>query len=113
MPEIRTTTLDLIVDGKKINVKTHDKRNFELNKALANKENFAKFVSNPRDFVKTFKLDIDHDISAKLSDKLSGIANLEELIRIKGGDDGGGDATVWAVAVGAYSMASTKIAVAF
>ena len=113
MPEIRTTTLDLIVDGKKINVKTQEKKNFELNKALGNKDKFAKFVANPRDFVKAFKLDIDHDISAKLSDKLSGIGSLEELVRIRGGDDGGGDATVWAVAVGAYSMASTKIAVAF
>ena len=113
MPEIRTTTLDLIVDGKKINVKTHEKRNFELNKALTNKDKFAEFVANPRDFVKAYKLDIDNDISARLSDKLSGIGSLEELVRIRGGDDGGGDATVWAVAVGAYSMASTKIAVAF
>jgi hypothetical protein len=101
----------MVVDGKVINIKTAEKMNFELNKALVDPNNFKLFANDPKAFVKGYKLDIDTDISNQLSRKLKGVASLETLRSMSG--DGTVEATVWAVAVGAYSVASTKIAVAF
>lgn len=111
MSRISAKSLDLVADGKIINIKTPEKKNFELNKALLNDAEFAKFASNPKEFAKKYKLNIDKSVSDQLASKLNGINRIDDLARIS--RDDGGEATVWAVAVGAYSMASTKIAVAF
>jgi len=112
MPEIKTEKLSLSVNGKTVDIKTPQKLNFELNKALKDDAKFAEFVSNPADFASQFGLSIDSDISKQLSGKLEGIKTLQSLRSLQ---DGGGPApaTLWAVAEGAYSVASTKIAVAF
>jgi hypothetical protein len=112
MPKIKAKTLDIVADGKVINVKTPDKLNFEMNKALQDPEKFKRFAADPRSFAKEYRLEIDQDISRQLSQKLKGIDSIDALGRIRG-RGGEVEATVWAVAEGAYSVASTKIAVAF
>lgn len=114
MSEIKTNTISLVVNGKTIEIKTPTKLNFELNKELATDGGFTAFVSDPQAFAKKYDLNIDADIANQLKTKLSGIKNLSEMQAYmgKGGGEGGAGATAWAVAVGAYSIASTKIAIA-
>lgn len=114
MPRIKAPTMSLNIDGKIIDVKKRSKRNFELNKALMNPDSFQKFTADPRKFAAKYDFDIDNDISTALSTRLEGIKSRDELINLVSIPDGDVvSATVWAVAKGAYSVASTKIAVAF
>jgi hypothetical protein len=108
MAEIKAGTVDLIVDGKKIQIKTPTKRNFQLNKALTDPAEFKKFVADPGAFAKGYDLDIDPAISKKLSDVLKGLSSLDQL---KATDQVA--LTAWAVASGVFSFATSKIAVVF
>lgn len=115
MAEIKTTNLSFLVDGKTIEIKKPSKLNFEFNKALQDDAQFAKFVSDPAAFAKKFDLTIDPSVSGALAGKLHGVKSLGDLQALyRGGDgEGGAGATAWAVAAGAYSVATSKIAVAF
>lgn len=115
MPRIKAPTLSLDIAGKIIEVKKPSKRNFDLNKALLRPEDFQKFVTDPKSFAAKFDLAIDDDIATTLSAKLDGLTNLNDLKTVLVSPDPFGPvgATLWAVAVGVYSVASTKIAVAF
>lgn len=110
---IKAKTLKLTVDGNKtIDIKVDSKRGAELNKALIDPANFAEFAKNPKQFAAKYDLTIDQDISNQLIKKLHGLDSLEAVRRfVKPGDLVG--ATLWAVASGAYSVASSKVAVAF
>lgn len=111
MPELKTETLTFLVNGKTIEIKKPSKLNFELNKELITDKGFNDFLADPQAFAKKFDLDIDEDLANQLKNKLSGLKSpkdLESLVR-----SGGDGATAWAVAAGAYSVASSKIAVAF
>lgn len=114
MAEIKTTTLSLLADGKTIEIKKPSKLNFEFNKALQDDAQFLKFANDPAAFAKTFDLTIDPSVSGALAGKLQGVKSLGDLQALyRGGDEGSAGATAWAVAVGAYSVATSKIAVAF
>jgi hypothetical protein len=70
--------IDLVVDGKTIEIKKPSRRNFELNKALLNPGAFQDFARNPRAFAARYDLNIDADISLALSTRLQGITTLKE-----------------------------------
>ncbi|MEA2935863.1 MAG: hypothetical protein QOD74_2509 [Variibacter sp.] len=112
MPAIKTSKLSLVVDGKNVDLKTPEKRNNDLNLSLKNAGDFKAFTADPAGFASRFGLSIDKDIAAKLASSLS---KFDSLASLQAAQDKGSlvAATVWAVAVGAYSVASTKIAVAF
>jgi hypothetical protein len=112
MPGIRSNHLSLQIDGKTVELKTMTRRNLDLNKALLDPAEFKKFAADPQEFAKQYDLNIDPHISAQLASRLSGVGSITDIQRITtdGGESG---ATAWAVAHGAYSIASTKIAVAF
>ena len=95
-----------------LDIKVESKRNAELNKALLNPANFAEFAKNPKEFAARYDLNIDREISDQLVTKLHGIDSLKALNRYVNPIDTVG-ATLWAVAQGAYSVATSKIAVAF
>lgn len=110
---IKAGTLRLTVDGNKsIDVKLASKRGAELNRALLDPANFKEFAADPKKFVGKFDFQIDRDISDQLTAKLTGIKDLEELKKFVNPIDPVAS-TVWAIAVGSYSLASSKIAVAF
>lgn len=112
MPRIKAKNeLSLSIDGMQVQVKVPSRRNFELNRALANPERFREFASDPRRFVAQYDLQIDRDISDQLVQRLKGIDSLGMLKDVLGPDVVG--ATLWAVAAGVYSVASSKVAVAF
>ena len=111
MPGIKTQSIDLLVNGKTIEIKNETRGNFALNKALMQPEQFQKFAANPQDFAAGFGLNIDKDIALQLSEMVGGFTSLEELRNA--GPDLTVAATAWAVAAGAYSVASSKIALAF
>jgi hypothetical protein len=112
MPQVLPSSLSLQIDGKIVDVHSDKAKIFELNKALANPAGFKDFANDPKSFAAKFGLGIDPQISGQLKSKLIGINSLSELAAIHGGGGGVG-ATVWAVAGGAYSISSSKIAVAF
>lgn len=112
MPRIKANIINLQVDGKIIEVKKPSKLNFELSKALINKDRFQEFALNPKDFVAKYDLNIDHNIAKQLQEKLVGIESINDL-NILLNDPGDSQTTVYAVAKGSYSMASSKIALAF
>lgn len=114
MPEIRANTLSLVADGREIQIKTPTKRNLQLNVALQNPGGFQEFARDPAAFAHRFDLEIDPAISARLADSLRDIPDLDTADRVLGrpGPETVG-ATLWAVAQGAYSVSSSKVAVAF
>jgi hypothetical protein len=111
MPKISGKMIDLVVDGKTINIKTVEKRNFDLNRALQEPANFKRFVKDPKAFAAEFGLNIDIGIAKQLGNRLRGIDSLQRVQGLGRGDTVA--ATLWAVAAGVYSVASSKIAVAF
>jgi len=108
---INSDVLSLVVDGKAIDIKVASRRNFDLNKALLDADNFKDFIKDPRAFASRFDFTIDRDISDQLSNKLRGFESLEQLDRMR--DPSQVATTLWAVAAGSYSVASAKVAVAF
>jgi hypothetical protein len=112
MPRLKTDSLDLVADGKVINIKTPERRNEELNRALLDPGEFANFAADPQSFAKQYDLDIDKTISDQLAAKLKGVRSLDELevITMRGGE---GDTTVWAAVAGSFSVSTAKVAVAF
>ena len=112
MAEIKANRLSILADGKSIEIKNPSKLNLELNKALLDPQQFQSFTADPKGFAERFDLKIDPEVSSALSAKLSGIKSLDDLQRVTRGEGDGG-ATVWAVAGGSFSVASSKIAVAF
>ena len=113
MAEIRASQLTILVDGKSIEIKNPSKLNLEFNKALIDPMQFQSFVADPKAFAERFDLQIDPEVSSALAEKLSGINSLDDLQMLRQGGDEVPGATVWAVAVGAYSVATSKIAIAF
>lgn len=111
MPELKTETLTFLVNGKTIEIKKPSKLNFELNKELNTDKGFADFLADPQAFTKKFDLDIDEDLANQLKNKLAGLKSVKDLESIV--NWGGDGATAWAVAAGSYSVASSKVAVAF
>jgi len=110
---IKAKTLKLTVDGNRtIDIKTESKRGAELNKDLMDPAKFAEFAKNPKQFAAKYDIAIDREISDQLSTKLHGLGSLEEVRRFVNPGDLVG-ATLWAVASGAYSVSSSKVAVAF
>lgn len=113
MPRITGQTIKLEIDGKIIDIKKPSKRNFSLTKSLLDDIKFQEFVNDPKGYAAKYDFDIDHDISAKLKAKLDGTKSLEDLKKVLDDPWDPAGATVWAVAKGVYSVASSKIAVAF
>jgi hypothetical protein len=114
MPRISAESLSLDVDGRKIDLKKPSRGNFELNKALLKPQGFKDFVNDPKAFAAKYELQIDDHIAGQLKQKLAGITSYDELQRVLatvGGGDAG--ATVWAIASSAYSVSTSKVAVAF
>lgn len=109
---IKAKTLNIVADGKPIDIKVESKRNADLNKALLDPANFAEFAKNPKGFAARYDLNIDREISDQLVTKLHGIGSLKTLNRYINPIETTG-ATVWAVALGAFSVATSKVAVAF
>jgi hypothetical protein len=113
---IKTRTLRLMVDDvRTIDVKVESKRNADLNKALLDPALFPEFARDPKEFAARYDINIDREISDQLVTKLHGLDNLETVDRFingRGFDDRLG-ATLWAIASPVYSVASTKVAVAF
>ena len=114
MPRISPKTLSIIADGKTLEVKKQSKKNFALNKDLADPVKFQEFASDPKAFAAKYDLALDADISNAVKAKLTGIKNLDMAREILGSHDPGRvGATLWAVVSGAFSVASAKVAVAF
>jgi len=110
---IKAKTLKLVVDGNRtIDIKVESKRNAELNKAFQDPKQFVEFAKDPKKFAAGYGISIDREISDQLVTKLHGLESVEAVNRFVNPIDRVG-ATLWAVAVGVYSVASTKIAVAF
>ncbi|KDM90105.1 hypothetical protein [Photobacterium galatheae] len=112
MPRIKGDKISLLVDGKVIEVKNPSKLNWDLSKSLIKNDNFKEFAKDPKKYAAKFDLEIDADIAAKLTRRLEGFESLKEAEELFGFDPRVA-ATAWAVAAGAYSIASSKIAVAF
>ncbi len=111
---IKGNTISINVDGKIIDIKNPKRGGWDLNKALLDPKNFKDFANDPQAFTGKYGFKVDADISAKLKDALKGVDSLEQLRGLVGTRDPSiVGATVWAVAAGSYSMASSKIAVAF
>lgn len=106
MAEIKSSTIALMLDGKKIEIKNPTKLNLEFNKALIDDVQFSQFISDPAGFAQKFDLHIDPDIAIKLASTLKGLGSVRDLDKLTAGSG----ATAWAIAQGAYSLASTKIA---
>jgi hypothetical protein len=113
--EIPAKELALVIDGRQVDLKKPSKLNFELNKALAKPEGFRAFADDPEGFASGFDLKLDPDIAAALKNKLVGINDLNDLKDLLKNPQpiNPQAATLWAVAEGAYSVASSKVAVAF
>ena len=110
MTKIQPKTLSLNIDGKTVELHHDAAQAFELNKALTDDAEFKAFAADPKSFAAKYHLNIDKAVADQLKSKLSGVACASALQQTSGG---GVQATVWAVAGGAYSFATSKIAVAF
>jgi hypothetical protein len=110
MAEIKATTLSLMIDNRRVDIESSQKLSAELSKALDDASNFRAFAADPAKFAASRGLTIDKDIASQLSAKLKGFNSVEELQRA---NKAAAPATVWAIAVGHYSVTTTKIAVAF
>lgn len=114
MPErIKATNLDLMVDGRRLEIKNLSKLNLELNAALVDDQQFAEFTANPQAFAARYNLAIDREISDTLKERLTGINSIVEAQRAVVHPLDSIGTTVWAVAAGVYSLATAKVAVAF
>jgi len=101
--------IQLVIDGKPIDVQVENQRTEELNAALRDPEQFRLFAKDPKAFVAKFGMQIDKEVSDQLAKKLVGKSDLSKL-------SSGAEmpqATIWAVAEGIYSVSSSKVAVAF
>ena len=112
MPKTTPKTLSLNIDGKTVDVQTDSAKAFELNKALTEAATFKEFAKDPQAIASKFGLKIDTALSHQLKSQLAGAGSLADVKAIMP-EHGGAGATVWAVAGGAYSVSSSKIAVAF
>ena len=109
---ISPKTMSLVVDGKTIEIKNQKRQNGALNRSLLSEANWKAFVADPKGYAAKYDLTIDDTIAGQLRDQLKDVGSLEEATTIF--DRLGWRATtVWAVVAGAYSTASTKVAVAF
>lgn len=106
-------SLDLMVDGKQIAIKRPSKRNAEINWDLRIPENWNDFVADPPEWLAKYDLTIDPELGDQLKVMLDGVASLDDLRAFLASDGCETCATVWAVASGSFSVASSKIAVAF
>src|SRR5687768_16994347 len=106
---IRSETISLMLNGdKEVTIKARSKLNSDFNKALLDPKEFRNFALNPREFAARFDIRIDNEIANQLITKLDGFSSLEEVQKyVNPGDEVG--ATVWAVAAGSYSVASSKV----
>lgn len=111
LDRIKSDTLGLVVDGKQVDIKVQSRRNFELNKALLDPQNFSAFAADPKTFAAQYDFSIDQDIAEQLAKSLKGISSIDDLGRLRSPDDVA--TTVWAVVSGAFSIATAKVAVAF
>lgn len=111
MPVFTPKSLQLNVDGKSIDLNASKAAAHKINVALSNPAAFKTFSADPKSFLAGHGVTIGDDVASHIQSRLSGVASLEQL-KIAGGDDPA-PATAWAVAVGAYSIASSKIAIAF
>ncbi|MFE4822250.1 hypothetical protein ACFRFU_38695 [Streptomyces sp. NPDC056704] len=115
MGEIRAQKIDLLLDGKTVQIKNDVRGNFAFNKAIQTPEGWQQFTEDPKSFAASHGLEIDPDIALRLKESLVGIESLDkarDTIR-PGGIGNPVGATVWAIAEGAYSLSSSKVAVAF
>ncbi|MEC5289576.1 hypothetical protein VSX64_01375 [Aurantimonas sp. C2-6-R+9] len=110
MPEISAKTLSLLVDGKSVEIKNEKETQTELNNALQDPDKFKEFAKSPAAFAKEYGLQIDEALSAQLSSKLKDVQSVGDMQKVMRGTN---EATVWAVASGSYSVASSKIALAY
>lgn len=107
--------LDLSIGGKSLAVKDDGDSARRLNQALRDPDDFAQFAADPAKFAKGHGLEISKDMAEQLKVALNGVESLQEAVGKVGMGRNPGDVmtTVWAVVAGAYSVASTKVAVAF
>ena len=113
MVKITPKTLSLNIDSKSVEVHSDTAKASDLNQALENPATFKEFASDPKTVAGRYGLKIDPTISDQLKTKLAGAQSLSAAKEMVTRGGGGAPATVWAVASGSYSVASTKIAVAF
>lgn len=112
MPTSRVSGMTLNVGGVGAKVSQPQAKDAKaMTAALQTASGFADFKANPRSFAARFNVAIDATLSNKIKSSLRGIDSLKAA-RTKLGTNPRA-ATAWAVAVGAYSIASSKIAIAF
>jgi hypothetical protein len=111
MPVYTPKTLELAVDGKSIDLKSSRTAAHKINIALGDPAKFKSFAADPKGFLTGHGVTIADDIAAHLQSRLAGVNSIEHLRAISDGNPVA--ATAWAIAAGAYSIASTKIAIAF
>ena len=111
MPVYTPKTLELAVDGKSIDLKSSRTAAHKINVALGDPAKFKSFAADPKGFLAGHGVAIADDLAAHLQSRLTGVISLDHLKTVSDGDTP--SATAWAVAVGAYSIASSKIAIAF
>lgn len=104
--------VSLVLDGKVVEIKNEKRLNGDLNRSLLDDKNWDAFVSDPKSYTSKYGLVIDDSLSNQLHTQLKGLKSIDAartaLDRL-----GWRAATVWAVAAGAYSVSSSKVAVAF
>jgi hypothetical protein len=110
---IRADNISLTVDGKTIELKNLSKQNGQLNEALRDPAQFQDFAQDPKAFAARYNLAIDESISSALRGKLTDIKSIEQGLSALGSVGSDRATTVWAVVQGVYSVASSKVAVAF
>lgn len=105
--------VEITIDGKTAEITKPTARHDELNAALRDPASFQRFKIDPAAFTVEYGLSIDPELAAALRQQLVEARDLDHAHQLAAIGSGGGSATVWAVAGGAYSVATSKIAVAF
>lgn len=107
--------LEVNLGGRTMAIKDEGDVARRMNQALRDPDEFTQFAADPAKFAKNYGLDISKDMSEQLKVALNGVDSLQEAVGKVGVGRNPGDVmtTVWAIVAGAYSTASTKVAVAF
>jgi hypothetical protein len=99
------------VDGHKLTHELTSKDSAKrFNEALKDPGQFKEFAKDPAGFAKSHGVQIDPALAAQLTAKLKGKQSLTEAQRMADDENGGGNFTAGAVAMGAFAASDTKIA---
>jgi hypothetical protein len=113
MPVHTPAKLDLSADGHTIDLLASKKAAHRINVSLSDPTHFRTFSSDPKSFLDQHGVKISDELAGHLKSRLSGVGSLDQLKTAASKEGEGPACTVWAVAGGAYSVSSSKVAVAF